>query len=220
MKLNFLNALNGKANHEEIAEQIVALEIKRKECEEERDIAKYLCKEIRGKVLCGEKVSKDAVKDADKAYEEASLNLEVVTESIEELKKKLYEALQAYRDNEAKGLVDLRKRLAEERDKAQHEFAKARGRLFGIALGIYKYPERARVSLLDPQNFIPSATNPFFEEFEAEKKKALTELKRPTVADLEDECEAKDTWLNRFDPEEEYRNIIRKYESKGNPASN
>jgi hypothetical protein len=218
MKLNFLNVLNGKSTHEEIAEQIVALEIKQKECEEEREIAKYLCKEVRGKVLCGEKVSQDAVKDADKAYEEASLNLEVVTESIEELKKKLYEALQTYRDDETKRLADLRKRLEAEREKAMREFAKARGRLLGVALGIYKYPDRERINLIDINSFLPSPDYIFLEEFETEKNRALSELKKPTVADLEQESERKDAWLRNFNLEDEYKDIIRKYQSKV-PAS-
>ena len=64
------------------------------------------------------------------------------------------------------------------------------------------------------------ATFDWHSDFEAEKKKTLSELKRPTVADLEDECETKDVWLNRLDLEEEYRNIIRKYEGKVGVASN
>ena len=102
MKLNFLNVLNGKAGHEEIAEQIVALELKQKECERDRDSSKVLCKEVRGKVMCGERISPDVIRNADKAYEEASLNLEIVTESIEDLKKKLIVALEEYRQNEEK----------------------------------------------------------------------------------------------------------------------
>ena len=214
MKLNFLNALNGKVNHEEIAEQIVALEIKQKECENERNLSKILCKEVRGKTLCGEKISLDVIKNADKGYEEASLNLEIVTESLDELKRKLSESLMANCDDESKRLIEARRRLDQERDKAMCEFTKAKGRLFGMALSIYGYDERARINLECLRSFTPCNTDPFFEEFEYEKKKSLSEIKKPTVADIERDCEIKERWITTFNLDEEHAKILDKYRKK------
>ena len=210
MKLNFLNALNGKANHEEIAEQIIALEIKQKECEKERNLAKILCKEMRGKTLCGENVSLDIIKNADKGYEEASLNLEIVNEGLEELKNKLSEALQAYCDAESRNLSDARKKLEAERDKVMREFAKAKGRLLGLALTIYGDGERARINL-ERTGCFSDNSNPFLPELEFEKKRVLSEAKKPTFANLEEDFDRKTNWIRSFNLEQEYNQILAKY---------
>ena len=214
MKLNFLNALNGKVNHEEIAEQIIALEIKQKECENERNLSKILCKEVRGKTLCGEKISPDVIKNADKGYEEALLNLEIVTEGLEDLGKKLTVELEAYRQDEAKRISNMRSKLEQEREKVMREFAKAKGRLLGLAFGIYGHPAVARRHLEVLRSFTYTNTDQFHEEFEAEQNKIVAELKRPTFADLEEECQQKDRWLSSFNIDEEYALILKKYRDR------
>ena len=86
MKLNFLNVLKGKSTPNEIAEQIVALEEKERQCEKEKQDAKERVKEIRSKIMCGEKVDPNVVKQADSALEECGINLDVVVETIAKLK--------------------------------------------------------------------------------------------------------------------------------------
>ena len=211
MKLNFLNALNGKVNHEEIAEQIIALEIKQKECENERNLSKILCKEVRGKTLCGEKISPDVIKNADNGYEEALLNLEIVTEGLEELGKKLTVELEAYRQDEAKRIANMRSKLEQEREKVMREFAKAKGRLLGLAFSIYGHPAVARRHLEVLRSFTYTNTDQFHEEFEAEQNKTVAELKRPAFADLEEEYQQKERWLSSFNIDEEHACILKKY---------
>ncbi len=211
MKLNFLHVMNKKSGPDEIAEQIVALEIKKGQCEKFRDEAKQFCKEMRGKIMCGEQVDSDAVKQADRAYDEAGMDLEIVTESIEELKKKLMVALETYRQDEQKRLVDARRKLEQEREKVMREFAKAKGRLLGLACGIYGRPENA-ISLLEgSRSFTFTNADQFHEEFEAERVKAVAELKRPTFADVDEQCRQKDFWLGGFNSDEEYARILKKY---------
>lgn len=57
MKFNFLNVLKGKRTPDEIVEQIVALEQRQKSCEQEKQVAKETVKEVRSKIMCGEKVN-------------------------------------------------------------------------------------------------------------------------------------------------------------------
>ena len=219
MKLNFLNVLNGKASHEEIAEQIVALEIKQKECERDRDLSKILCKEVRGKTMCGERISPDVIRNADKGYEESLLNLEIVTDSIEELKKKLVVALEEHRQNEERRLNELRRKVEQEREKAMRELAKAKGRLLGIAFGIHGHPAVAQRSLGDSRSFVYTSSDQFHEEFDAEYKKAVAELKRPTFADIDDERQQREQWLYAFNSEEEFNQIIKKYRDQQGVAA-
>lgn len=211
MKLNFLNVLNGKANHEEIAEQIVALEIKQKECEKERDISKILCKEVRGKNLCGERISPDVIRNADKGYEEAVLDLEIITDCIADLKKKLVDALWEHRQVEEDLLNERRRELEKEREKTMREFAKAKGRLAGFAFGICGHPASAVRNLESERSFTFTPVDAFYEEFNAEYKKTVSELKRPLFADLDQACSQKNMWLQRFNVDEEYEQILKKY---------
>ena len=131
MKLNFLNVLKGKSTPDEIAEQIVALEEKQKQCEKEKQDAKEKAKEIRSKIMCGEKVNPNAVKEADSMLEECNINLDVVSESLEKLKEKLEEAFIALKDEESQKVIEIRKRLNRERDKEKLDLWKAKGKLFG-----------------------------------------------------------------------------------------
>ena len=105
MKLNFLNILNKKSTPDEIVEQIVALEKKHRQYQKEYDEAKEKVKEIRSRAICDEKINPDAVKQADKRFDEAKINLEIVTESMEKLKAKLNEALSALREDESRNLI-------------------------------------------------------------------------------------------------------------------
>jgi len=214
MKLNFLNVLNKKSAPDEIAEQIVALEVKKAQCEKARDEAKSACKELRGKTMCGEKVDSDAIKRADKAYEEAVLDLEIVTDSLEELNKQLYIALEAQREEESKRIIDDRHKWAAEKEKLMCEVSRLKGRLVGMMIGIYHYESEAIVQLQTSPSFIFSNTYPHFAEFTAEKDRTLADLKKPTPGDLHDAIEHKDSWLLHFNIDDEYRDILSKYRAK------
>ena len=214
MKLNFLNVLNKKSAPDEIAEQIVALEVKKAQCEKFRDEAKSACKELRGKTMCGEKVDSDAIKRADKAYEEAVLDLEIVADSLEELNKQLYIALEAQREEESKQIIEDHHKWAAEKDKLMREVIRLKGRLLGLMIGIYHYESEAIVQLQNPPSFNISNSDPYFAEFTVEKNRSLAELKKPTPADLEDVIHHKDHWLLRFNIEDEYRDILSKYRAK------
>jgi len=214
MKLNFLNVLNKKSAPEEIAEQVVALEVKKVQCEKARDEAKNSCKEMRGKTMCGERVDPEAIKRADKAYEEAVLDLEIVDDSLEELNKQLYIALEAYREDESKQIINDRHKWAAEKEKLMREVVRLKGRLLGMMIGIYRYESEAVLQLQNPPSFNFSNTDPYFAEFTAEKDRALAELKKPTPADLDNGIQHKDRWLLHFNIEDEYRDILSKYRAK------
>ncbi len=128
MKLNFLNVMNKKSGPDEIAEQIIALEVKKGECERIRDDAKKACKEMRGKIMCGERVNAEAL-----------LDLETVEEGLEELKKHLYVSIEARHEEESKKVTIDRQKWAAEKDKLQREIDKVKGRLVGLMMGVYRY---------------------------------------------------------------------------------
>ncbi len=214
MKLNFLNVLNKKSAPDEIAEQIVALEIKKAQCEKARDEAKTACKELRGKTMCGERVDADAVKRADKAYKEAGLDLEIVGDSIEELNKQLYVALETKHAEESKQIIEDRHKWAAEREKLLREADRLKGRLMGMMIAVYRYEEDAVVQLQTSPSFIFSNTHPNFAEFCTERDRALAEIKKPTPSDLLDAIHQKDRWLLNFDVEKEHRETIAKHRAK------
>jgi len=211
MKLNFLNVMNKKSTPDEVAEQIVALEIKRPQYEKIRDEAKKTCKELRGKTMCGEYVDAESIKQADKAYEEAVLDLEIVDDSIKELEKNLHVSLEVNFDEESKKVVIDRKKLSEETEKFRREVYKLKGRLVGLMTGIYHYESEAMVQLGHLSAFSIQGDDRYFAEFTAEKNRALSELKRPTPADLENAVQAKELWLRQFRLDDEYEKILKKY---------
>jgi hypothetical protein len=214
MKLNFLNVLNKKSAPDEIAEQIVALEVKKAQCEKARDEAKNSCKEMRGKTMCGERVDSDAIKRADKAYEEAVLDLEIVDDSLEELNKRLYVALETHREDESKQVIEDGHKWAAEKEKLMREVSKLKGRLVGMMIGIFHYESEAIVQLHSPPSFNFSNTDTHYAEFTAEKNRALAELKKPTPGDLDNAIQRKNGWLLHFNIEDEYRDILGKYRAK------
>ena len=217
MKLNFLNVLNKKSNPDEIAEQIAALEIKKVQCEQERNKAKNVCKDIRGRVMCGERMSPEAIRNTDRAYDDANLNLEVISDSIEELKRSLYTALETHRQEEEEKVKQLYRKRNEEMEEVAQELAKVKGHLVGLATALYGSPEIALYRLRDVDSFIFQNGQPHCEAFNEERDRAIANLKRPTPADIEDECNMKNDWLANFKIEEEQERILHKYRSKQKP---
>ena len=211
MKLNFLNVLKSKSTPNEIAEQIVALEEKERQCEKEKQDAKERVKEIRSKIMCGEKVDPNVVKQADSALEECGINFDVVVETIAKLKEKLEETFIAIKDEETQKLVETSKRLNRERDKARLELWKAKGKLFGLAYALHGHPEVTRRALESFPAFSPSLGTEEYEIFHAEKDKAIARLDRPTVADIEDEIRNTSHWITHFNVDEEVKEIMKKH---------
>jgi len=210
MKLNFLNVLKGKSTPDEIAEQIVALEEKQKICEKEKQDAKERSKEIRSRIMCGEKINPNAVKEADSALEECNINLDVVSESLEKLKEKLEEAFITLKDEASQKVIEIRRRLNRERDKAKLDLWKAKGKLFGLAFALHGHPETTRRDLESFPAFSPSVGTEEYDVFHAEKDRVIDGLNRPTVADVEEEIRGKSNWVSTFDLEKEIRRIMRK----------
>jgi len=211
MKLNFLNVLKGKSSPDEIAEQIVALEEKQKLCEQEKVEAKEKAKEIRSRVMCGERVNPEAVKLADLALEECNINLDVVAESLAKLKMKLEEALIAKRDEETKRVIEERNAMNRKKDEAVLDLWRAKGKLFGLAYAIYGHPETTRRHLQDYPSFSPSMGTNEYNVFHAEKEKVIAELRRPTVADVEEDIRGRDHWASHFDLEYEIAILMKRY---------
>jgi len=210
MKLNFLNVLKGKSTPDEIAEQIVALEEKQKICEKEKQDAKERSKEIRSRIMCGEKINPNAVKETDSALEECNINLDVVSESLEKLKEKLEGSFIALKDEASQKVIEIRRRLNRERDKAKLDLWKAKGKLFGLAFALHGHPETTRRDLESFPAFSPSVGTEEYDVFHAEKDRVIDGLNRPTVADVEEEIRGKSNWVSTFDLEKEIRRIMRK----------
>ena len=210
MKLNFLNVLKGKSTPDEIAEQIVALEEKQKICEKEKQDAKERSKEIRSRIMCGEKINPNAVKEADSALEECNINLDVVSESLEKLKEKLEGSFIALKEEASQKVIEIRRRLNRERDKVKLDLWKAKGKLFGLAFALHGHPETTRRDLESFPAFSPSVGTEEYDVFHAEKDRVIDGLNRPTVADVEEEIRGKSNWVSTFDLEKEIRRIMRK----------
>jgi len=211
MKLNFLNVLKGKSTPEEIAEQIVALEEKQKLCEQEKTEAKEKAKEIRSRVMCGERVNPEAVKLADLALEECNINLDVVAESLAKLKTKLEESLIAKRDEELKRIIEDRNAMNRKKDEAILDLWRAKGKLFGLAYAIYGHPETTRRHLQEYPSFSPNLGTAEYNAFHPEKEKVIAELRRPTIADVEEDIRGRDHWVSHFDIEQEINALMKKY---------
>jgi len=211
MKLNFLNILNKKSTPDEIVEQIVALEKKHRQYQKEYDEAKEKVKEIRSRAICDEKINPDAVKQADKRFDEAKINLEIVTESMEKLKAKLNEALSALREDESRNLIAERKILNAKRSKAELELWYEKGRLYGMAIAIYGHPAVAKRRLEDYPAFSPGLGSEGYEIYHKGKDEVLAGMNKPTIADIERGIDRKDGWIKNFDIDEEIKKLTDRY---------
>lgn len=212
MKLNFMNVLNKKSTPDEIVEQVVVLEKKQRQYQKEHDDAKDKVKEIRSRVICNEKVSPETVKQADKRFDEAKINLEIVSESIDKLKAKLYETLTSMHEEETRNVVAERRVLNSKRAKAELELWREKGRLFGMAVAIYGHPETARRRLEEYPSFSPALGSEQHEIYHAAKDRALTEVNKPTVAEIEKDINRKENWVRNFDIEEEIAKLMKRYD--------
>lgn len=211
MKLNFLNILNKKSTPDEIVEQVVVLDKKQRQYQKEHDEAKEKVKEIRSRAICDEKISPDVVKQADKRFDEAKINLEIVDETIEKLKAKLYEALTALHEEESRNIVAERRVLNSKRSKAELELWREKGRLYAMAIAIYGHPETARRRLEEYPSFSPALGSEPYDIFHEAKDKTLADRSKPTVADIEKDIERKESWVRNFDIEEEIDKLTKRF---------
>lgn len=211
MKLNFLNVLKKKSTQDEIAEQIIALEMKKTQCEKTRDEAKNACKELRGQAMCEERVNPDAIRAADKTYDAASLDLEIITESLEELHKSLAVVFKTYIDEGFAKIIEDRRKLEANREILMHEANRMKGRLFGLMIGICGHPEIARRQLEAPLSFSPFNDSPLYAEFHSEKERALNELSKPTPGEIENDIQSRQFELNNLKVEDGCNRVLNKY---------
>ncbi len=219
MKLNFLNILNTKSTPDEIVEQVVALEKKQRQFQKEYDEAKEKVKEIRSRAICDEKVNPDSVKQADKRFDEAKINLEIVSESIEKLKAKLYETLTALHEEESRNLMAEQRALKNKRLKAELDLWREKGRLYGLAIAVYGHPETARRRLEEYPSFSPALGSEPYEIYHSAKDRTLAEMNKPTVADIERDIEHRENWVKNFDIEEEIKKLTDRYSVQSSLAT-
>ena len=219
MKLNFLNILNKKSTPDEIVEQIVALEKKQRQYQKEHDEAKEKVKEIRSRAICDEKINPDAVKQADKRFDEAKINLEIVTESMEKLKTKLNEALSDLREDESRNVIAERKILNAKRSKAELELWREKGKLYGMVIAIYGHPAIAKRRLEDYPAFSPGLGSEEYEIYQKAKDEVLSGMSKPTIADIQRDIDRKEGWVKNFDIEEEIKKLTERYSVESSLAT-
>jgi len=209
MKLNFLKVLNNQSNNpEEIAEQIVALELKQIEYEKQRDLMRIQAKELRQRKLCGEPISDDQVKEADRDAENAGLDLEAVTESIANLEEKLRATYQAIKDNGNEVSGQRINALQPEYKRLNEELALAKARIFIIAeqlwgnAGAYHKIRVGRVFESD------SETDHIMNE---EAHKLRSALKQPTYYMKYTDAQNYFTRTSNMNVEREMEGVLNKY---------
>ena len=212
MKLDYFNVLRKKSTPDEIAEQIVALEIKQKQCEAQRERAKKDCKDIRSRIMCGEKIPPDVQRNTDKAYEDARLDLEAVADSIEDLKKLLHSALESNCTEEKDRVAKLQRQKDASYEGVLRAVLKAKGRFIGLATAIYRHPEEAEVQSLNiGSRFHVTAQDPYYADYQAGVAEGIAELKHPTVAEIEEQCSVVTNQFMWFKADEESERLLEKY---------
>ena len=212
MKLNFFNISRKKSTPDEIAEQVVALEIKQKQCEAQRDRAKKECKDIRSRIMCGEKIPPDVQRNTDKAYEDARLDLEAVADSIEDLKKLLHSALESHCAEEKDRAVKLQRQKDASYEGVLRAVLKAKGRFIGLATAIYRHPEEAEAQSFNiGSRFHVTVQDPYYADYQAGIAEGMAELKHPTVAEIEEQCSLVTNQFMWFKADEESERLLEKY---------
>jgi hypothetical protein len=121
---------------------------------------------------------------------------------------------------ESKQIYIDRNKWATEKEKLLREVNKVKGRLVGLMIGVYHYEPEAMHQLGNLSAFNISNSDPLYEEFTAEKDRALSELKRPTPADLEVAVQRKEHWVSTFKIDEEYEAILKAYREKAQASAN
>lgn len=212
MKLNFFNISRKKSTPDEIAEQVVALEIKQTQCDTERERAKKECKDIRSRIMCGEKIPPDVVRNMDRAYEDAQLNLEAVTDSLQELEKSLHASIETFCAEEKTRASLLEKERSVNYADSLRKIIHAKGRLVGLATAVYQYPQEAEAQLRSIHSASnPASNDPLYAEYQAGLEEGMAEVRHPSVAELKNQCEAINFEIGSISTEERFQKLIEKY---------
>ena len=219
MKLDYFNVLRKKSTPDEIAEQIVALEIKQKQCEAQRDKARKVCKEIRGRAMCGEKMPPDVIRNADKDHEDASLDLEIVVDSIADLHKVLDVALEAFCAQERIRDQQIQREINDKQPEIMRMLFRAQGRLIGIATAVYGVPEIAQEMLMRTNTMLSLGNeSPYLADYSAGLKEGKAQLGHPTIEELRNVSQALSLWLAQWNAEREHEQIVDRHRKKASAS--
>ncbi len=211
MKLNFLKVLNNQNNTpEEIAEQIVGLELKQMEYEKQLNTLRQQAKELRQKNLCGEVVSEDQINEADRKLENASLDLEAVTESIANLGEKLRKTYEAIIENGNAVAGQKMKAIESERDRLMEELARAKAKVLVIAEQLWGSGVISRLkdsSVFDDD----SRTDQIMKE---EVEKIKSSVKEPTYYSKYQQAQNYSGWTNSLKIDDEASRLLERQRAK------
>lgn len=211
MKLNFLKVLNNQNNTpEEIAEQMVALELKQVEYEKQLDALRQQAKELRQKKLCGEVVSESQINEADRKVENTSLDLEAVTESIARLGDKLRKTYEVIVENGNAVHAQKINAIAPELDRLTEELALAKAKVLVISEQLWGY--NAEVKLRRGQFFDDDSKSDGIMKEEAEKLK--TSVKEPTYFTKFTEAKNYSNWISSLNIDQESERLLNKQRAK------
>lgn len=209
MKLNFLKVLSNQSNNpEEIAEQVVALEQKQMEYENQYEMLRTQAKELRQRKLCGEAITDEQVKESDRKAENASLDLEAVTESITKLEERLRSAYESIRDNGNTVCGQRLNVILPEYNRLNEELALAKAKLLVIAEQLWGNAE-AQHKLRTGGVFINDDKTDHIIREGAEKLRAS--VKQPTYYTKYSEAQSYSSWTMRMNIDYEIENVLNKY---------
>ena len=209
MKLNFLKVLNNQSNNpEEIAEQIVGLELKQIEYEKQRDLLRTQTKELRQRKLCGEAITNDQIKEADRKAENAGLDLEAVTESLAKLEERLRAAYESIRDNGNTVGGQRLNAILPECNKLNEELALAKAKVLVLAEQLWGNVT-AQHKLRNGYAFHNDDKTDHIMNEEVEKLRAS--VKQPTYYMKYSEAQNYSSWTARMDIDYEIDNILNKH---------
>lgn len=211
MKLNFLKVLNNQNNTpEEIAEQIVGLELKQMEYEKQLNTLRQQAKELRQKKLCGEVLSDAQINEADRKVENASLDLEAVAESITKLNDKLHKTYESIVENAHVVTGEMAKVLEPERERLFDELARVKAKVFVISQQLWGY--MADVRLRRGQFF---DDGPVYEQrMKEEVERLMANIKEPTYFSKRHDIERYSNWTSNLRINEESERLLNKQRAK------
>ena len=207
MKLNFLNVLNKQSSPDEIAQEIVVLEAKEREATKEHDSLKDAAKELRTRRLCGENVSDDQIKVADRKCESASLDIEAIKEMIGNLTNKLHAGFEEIKIKGLPGSQEKRSALILEHQRVSDEIVKVQARLVVLAetyhgVGADTFGRTGRLFWVSPD-----AESSYY----AELDRCRAQIKHPTYYDRKVEADNYARWISEMSIDDEVRQVLDKY---------
>ncbi len=209
MKLNFLKVLSNQSNNpEEIAEQIVGLELKQIEYEKQRDLLRIQTKELRQRKLCGEVITDDQIKEADRKSENAGLDLEAVNEILAKLEERLRAAYESIRDNGNTVSGQRMNAILPEYNRLSEELALAKAKVLVLAEQLWGNAT-AQHKLRNGYAFHNDDKTDHIMNEEAEKLRVS--VKQPTYYMKYSEAENYSSWTAMMRIDYEIDNVLNKH---------